>query len=426
MWKIEHRRYRLPFLHTVRTAHGHWAEREGILIRAVRVEDGGREVGVVGWGEVAPIAWFGSETLEEAEAALKGLEGRAENLAEALARVPVACGCVRAGLAAAMETENGRKEAQKAQKVGRTEKGGDEHRQHGQDAHGTTEDGGRNMGGTPMPRRRTSDGHGQDAHATTETAHGQDAHGTTVKFLPVAGLLPAGRAALAAVDAKLELGFRVFKWKVGVGAAADEWAIMDDLLGRLPEGAKLRLDANGAWDRRTAEGWMSRAAERPVEYVEQPCFAEASQGAALGRKVDDILRGLAEDYPTPIALDESLGGAGDVARWLAADWRGVWILKPALLGEPGPVLAALAKARADVVFGSALETRVGAQSALRLAFGWAEARAAEGEKRKPRALGFGVWPLFAETRADGPQTGPFVRVEDVARMNPEALWNALS
>ncbi len=365
MWKIDHRRYRLPFLHTVRTAHGPWAEREGVLIRVVRIEADGRETGAAGWGEVAPIAWFGSETLEEAEAALAALDGRVENLAEALERVPLACGCVRAGLAAA-------------------------------------------LGGGAEGGERAA----------------------LVKFLPVAGLLPAGRAAMAAVEPKLEQGFRVFKWKVGVEAAVEEWAILDDLLGRLPEGSKLRLDANGAWDRRTAERWMERAAERPVEYVEQPCFAEASHGSSAVRKMDDILRGLAEDYPTPIALDESLGGAGDVARWLAAEWRGVWILKPALLGEPGPVLAALAKARAEVVFGSALETRVGAQAALRLAFGWAEARAAEpaGESAgaKPRALGFGVWPLFAETRADGPQTGAFVRAEDVARMNPEALWNALS
>ncbi len=374
MWKIEHRPYRLPFLLSVRTAHGAWVEREGILIRAVQVEVGGREVGTVGWGEVAPIAWFGSETLEDAEAALAGLDGRAEDLSDALVRVPVACGCVRAGLAAA-------------------------------------------LGGAAV-------------RAETETEHGRDAHGTLVKFLPLAGLLPAGRAALAAVETKLELGFRVFKWKVGVEAAADEWAIFDDLLGRLPEGAKLRLDANGAWDRRTAERWMERAAERPVEYVEQPCFTETAQGACAVRKAEDILRGLAADYPTPIALDESLGGAGDVARWLAEDWRGVWILKPALFGEPGPVLAALAKAKADVVFGSALETRVGAQAALRLAFAWAEARALElaggSAISKPRALGFGVWPLFADMRADGPQSGAFVRVEDVARMKPEVLWNALS
>jgi O-succinylbenzoate synthase len=346
MWKLEHRAYRLPFRQTVRTAHGPWAEREGFWLRAEREVEGLR---VVGWGEVAPVAGFGCESMAEAEAALAGLEGRSVDLAEALARTPARCGCVRAALAAALA--------------------------------------------------------------------GEAATGGGVKFLPVAGLLPAGRAALAAVEARLELGFRVFKWKVGVGAAADEWAILDDLLGLLPAGAKLRLDANGAWDRRIAEGWLARAAERPIEYVEQPIAAD-------GRGADDLLHGLAADYPVKIALDESLSGADDVARWLAAEWRGVWVIKPALLGEPGPVLARLAKARADVVFGSALETAMGARAALRLAFAWAEARGEAAAER--RALGFGVWPLFADSTADGPQTGAFLRREDVERINVEALWNATS
>lgn len=345
MWTLEHRAYRLPFRQTVRTAHGPWAEREGFWLRAERVVDGRR---VVGWGEVAPVAGFRCETLVEAQAALAGLEGRALDLDDALARTPAGCGCVRAALAAALAGEAG---------------GGD------------------------------------------------------VKFLPVAGLLPAGPAALAAVESRLEAGFRVFKWKVGVQAAADERAILDDLLGRLPAGARLRLDANGAWDRRTAEGWLARAAERPVEYVEQPVAAEA-------RGAEDLLRGLAADYPVKIALDESLSGADDVARWLAAEWRGVWVLKPALLGEPAPLLAALAHAGADVVFGSALETAIGARAALRLAFAWAARRAEPAAAR--RALGFGVWPLFAEAKADLPQAGAFVRAEDVERTNPEALWNATS
>ena len=358
MWKIEHRVYRLPFRQTVRTAHGPWAQREGIVLRVARVDEAGKQTGAPSWGEVAPIPWFGTETLNEAEAALVALEGRAESLAYALARVPVRCACVRAGLAAAL-----------------------------------------------------------GAAAAEVGAEGAEAQ---VKFLPVAGLLPAGRPAFAAVAAKLELGFRIFKWKVGVGAAADEWAMLDDLLGRLPEGATLRLDANGAWDARTAARWMERAAERPIEFIEQPIAADAA-GA------EDVLRGLAADYPTPIALDEALSGPGDVARWLAAEWRGVWVLKPALLGEPAPVLHALAKARADVVFGSALETRIGAQAALRLAFAWAEARHPEaGKNPKPRALGFGVWPLFEDARADGPQTGAFVRREEVERMNAEDLWNALN
>lgn len=347
MWKLEHRAYRLPFRQTVRTAHGPWAEREGIWLRAEREVEGRR---VVGWGEAAPVAGFRCESLEAAEAALAGLEGRAVDLAEGLARMPAECGCARAALASAL---------------------------------------------------------GEETKAT----------GGAIKFLSVAGLLPAGRAALAAVDARLELGYRVFKWKVGVGAAADEWAMLDDLLGRLPAGARLRLDANGAWDRRVAEGWLARAAERPVEYVEQPIAADA-------RGAEDLLRGLAEDYPVKIALDESLSGSDDVARWLASEWRGVWVIKPALLGEPGPVLASLAKAKADVVFGSALETVIGARAALRLAFAWAEARGEKTEAR--RALGFGVWPLFADAKADGPATGAFVRAEDVERINAEALWNATS
>jgi O-succinylbenzoate synthase len=350
MWSLQHRVYRLPFRQTVRTAHGPWTERTGVLIRARRTREGLVETG---WGEVAPIPWFGSETFEEACAALDRLEERATDLADVLARTPAGCSATRAGLAAAL---------------------GDEERGNGSEA-------------------------------------------DTVKFLPVAALLPAGRAALDAVESRVELGFRTFKWKVGVLPADDEQALFDDLLGRLPAGARLRLDANGAWDRRVAERWLALAAERPVEYIEQPVAPDA-------RGAEDLLHGLAADFPVKIALDESVNGADDVARWLAADWRGVWVLKPALLGEPGPMLAGLAKAGADVVFGSALETAVGARAALRLAFAWAEARG--GEPTARRALGFGVWPLFQRAAADLPLAGPFVRREDVERINPEALWNELA
>ena len=60
---------------------------------------------------------------------------------------------------------------------------------------------------------------------------------------------------------------------------------------------------------------------------------------------------------------------------------------------------------------------VGARSALRMAFAW---------PAKTRALGFGVWPLFADGRFDGPASAPFIRIEDVNRIGPEAVWNALS
>jgi O-succinylbenzoate synthase len=202
-----------------------------------------------------------------------------------------------------------------------------------------------------------------------------------------------------------------------VGEIADELALFDDVCAELPEGAKLRLDANGAWDRRRAERWLERCAERPVEFVEQPCFARASDGATSRERVNDLLLGLAEDYPTPIALDESIVGDGDLERWLGLGWSGVFVLKTSLLGKPEAAVAKLARAKAAVVFSSALETAVGARAALRLAFQWTGVR---------RALGFGVWPLFTDARFDGPVAAPFFRIEDVERINPEAVWNALS
>jgi len=228
--------------------------------------------------------------------------------------------------------------------------------------------------------------------------------------LGVAALLPAGRQALAEAPPKAEAGFRVFKWKVGVGAPDDELAILDDLLGALPSGSRLRLDANGSWNRRTASHWLDRAADRPIEFVEQP-VAPTAKGA------DDTLLGLASDYPVPLALDESLVADGDVARWLDLGWKGFFVVKPLLLRNPKAVLDRLEKAGARVVFSSCLETALGARASLRLAFAWPGGA---------EALGFGVWPLFMDHRFDGPTLAPFIAVADFERINPEALWSAVN
>ena len=339
-YRLQYRRYRLPFRTPVRTAHGPWTEREGVV---VRLEDAG---GIIGYGEAAPIPGFGTETVDEIEAACREMGEAVDD--RSLDAVPAALGCLKHALAAAR---------------------------------------------SQVPVAPT--------HAS----------------LAVAALLPAGRAALGQVTAKADAGFRTFKWKVGVGDIADELALLDDVCAALPDGAKLRLDANGGWDRRQAERWLERCAERPVEFVEQPAFAGPTVGGPLKKKVEDLLLGLAEDFPTPIALDEAVATGAELEHWLDVGWRGVWVVKPALLGDLAGVLARLAQRKATVVFSSALETRLGAQAALRAAFAW------PGE---PRALGFGVWPLFADSRFDGPFTGPFLHAADVERINPEAVWTALN
>jgi len=400
------RRYALPFRAPVRTAHGSWPVREGLI---VRVTDA---AGVVGYGEVAPVPHFGAETTNEAAAALQALGGRLDE--KQIAALPVRLGCTRHGLRAALADVGQLGEL--APTADADEPDQRPGLQLGAPNPAAPELSPASEAGAPVAAvydRRTEPVACLGGHRPPlqNTVKGQrNAAGSECMSLPVTALLPAGREALAAVAAKAEIGFRVFKWKVGVGDHDEELGLLDDLLARLPGGARLRLDANGAWDRRGAERWLERCAERPIEFVEQPV-------APTARGADDLLRGLAADFPTPLALDESLVHDGDVERWLAAGWPGLFVVKPALLADPSGVCGQLAQAKARVVFSSALETAVGAQAALRLAFAW------PGERR---ALGFGVYPLFADARFDGPPAAPFVRVEDVAQLNPEAVWNALS
>ncbi|MGH8001115.1 MAG: o-succinylbenzoate synthase [Brasilonema sp.] len=59
-YQFEFRPYRQKFVTSLTTSHGTWDIREGIILRLTD------ETGKIGWGEIAPISWFGSETLEQA------------------------------------------------------------------------------------------------------------------------------------------------------------------------------------------------------------------------------------------------------------------------------------------------------------------------------------------------------------------------
>jgi O-succinylbenzoate synthase len=341
-YRFAFKTYRRALAAPLRTVHGPWREREGVLIR---LED---ETGAVGYGETAPIPWFGTETVAETTALCSSWGSLVED--EKLAAVPEWMGCLRFAVAAAKaEVERGLRT--------RLE---------------------------PVQRP-----------------------GSTSQRLPVAALLPAGRGALERLPDFLERGFFCLKWKVGVGDAPDEMAIMDDLLAALPAYVKLRLDANGGWDRRTAEKWLARCAERPVEFVEQP--------VAPGAR--DVLHGLAADYPVKLALDESVVLLDSARRWQAEGWPGIFVFKPALCGPLPEIATWVHETKADVVLSSAIETVVG-KAAILL---WALAGAVT-----TRALGFGVGTLFGARTWDGPEIGPIVDGNWCMAADPEALWNELS
>jgi O-succinylbenzoate synthase len=170
---------------------------------------------------------------------------------------------------------------------------------------------------------------------------------------PPALLLPAGEAVIPALEQVLlsiQAGQRpedlTVKWKVAAAADALERRLLETVLEALPPAARLRLDANGGWDRRTARDWADRLAGDPrLEWLEQPLAPRDLDGLEhLARRV-------------PVALDESL----QVLPALRASWSGWQVRRPALEGDPRLLLGQLEAGGSRLVLSTAFETGIGAR-----------------------------------------------------------------
>ena len=224
---------------------------------------------------------------------------------------------------------------------------------------------------------------------------GSPAQGGWLAAPPSAELLPAGAAALKALDALLQerplgQGFAplTVKWKVAAGADAEERAALEQLLARLPAGWRLRLDANGGWDRPTAQAWAERLAGDPrLNWLEQPLSVADPEGL-------EWLAAL-----VPVALDESL--MADPA--LAQRWSGWQVRRPASEGDPRPLLAALQAGTPNLCLSTAFETGIGRRLLAHLA-------ALQAQSPTPTAPG-----LAPGWRPQG----------DLFAADPERVWRAM-
>jgi O-succinylbenzoate synthase len=136
---------------------------------------------------------------------------------------------------------------------------------------------------------------------------------------------------------------------VAVHPDGEERQLLEQLLERLPAAARLRLDANGGWDRSTAAAWALRLAAEPrLEWLEQPLDPADIQG------LDD----LAARFPTvPIAVDESLQARPQ----LRQRWSGWQVRRPSEEGDPRPLLAELERGRPRLMLSTGFETGIGAR-----------------------------------------------------------------
>ena len=297
---LSFRRYQRPFIKPLRTAHGEWSVREGFIVRAECDR-------MIGYGEVAPIPNFGTETLEAAESYLQSLIDKVKLSTNTV--VPDALPCCGFGISTACS--------------------------------GSALASGRNYS--------------------------------------VAALLPAGRAALNVVTAKIRQGYTTFKWKIGVEPIAAEQATLKELLQQLPSDARIRLDANGGLAAETLEGWLNylQNYRQQIDYLEQPL--------PVGH--EDLMARYAKSSQVPIALDESLHGTGGI-QWLEPRaWAWPLVIKPALMGERDALVERLRPIAGQVVFSSVFETAIGLENALSIADQLPELN---------RAIGFDTLESFSD------------------------------
>ena len=176
--------------------------------------------------------------------------------------------------------------------------------------------------------------------------------------IPINGLVWMGDKSTMRerIKAQIASGFTTIKMKIGAIGVEDELALLKSVRAEFNvKDITLRVDANGAFDARTAPDVLRRLAELEVESIEQP----------VPPGLYEVMEELCATSPLPIALDEDLIGLNTrdaKADLLDAVKPAYIVIKPSLVG--GWVAAeewiALAKARGIGWWvTSALESSIG-------------------------------------------------------------------
>jgi O-succinylbenzoate synthase len=315
--------YQRAFRSPLCTARGEWTIRDGFLLRVV-------QAGHVGYGEVAPIPDFGTETQAQAADFLTDLAKQPD------LPVPSELPCCAFALSAALRQIR-----------------------------------------------------------------------PPVRDYAVSALLPAGEAGLERAAERIRAGYRSLKWKIGVAPLLEELSLAHRLLGSLPQGVSVRLDANASLSLAELEQWLDLLARFPqqIDYLEQPlpCGEEAAMARAM------------QDSGVPIALDESLNGDNGARFLESGAWAGPLVVKAALMGDLALLHERLQPVSAQVVLSSVFETGIGLESVLALA---------DALPGISRPIGFDTVNAFDDA-LNHLQPAATICAASRAAYAPEQIWNSI-
>jgi len=214
-YKFAFRSYQRKFQIPVKTSHGTWNVRKGIILSLT--DDKGKQ----GFGEIAPVSWLGSETFEQA---LDFCQQLPEVITPAnIFSIPEDLPACQFGIESAWEELS---------------------------THALT------LSGMPL----------------------EELPDPTLEPQMFSGLLPAGQAAVLARKILWKQGYRTFKWKIGVVPIDLELRILEQLVKSIledfttDEPISIRLDANGGLTEVEASQWLHVCdkAGKIIEFLEQP------------------------------------------------------------------------------------------------------------------------------------------------------------
>jgi O-succinylbenzoate synthase len=313
--------YCKPFVIPLQTSHGLWSERRGIIIQ-LRDQQGN-----VGKGEIAPLSWFGSETIEQATQFCSQLDTKFNP--QIIDQIPNNLPCCQFAFESALVN---------LEKVANN---------------------------SPITNLDYNLNSNYQIYLVN--------HPWNYSYL-----LPTGLAALPSIQTKVAQQYNTFKQKIGIQSFEQERSLIKELISYLPTQGKLRLDANGGLNLETTKRWLEFAElEHKIELIEQPLPPEDFS----------TLLALSQQFKTAIALDESVANLTQLQSCYEQGWRGVYVLKAAIMGSPSRLAQWLQTHPIDALFSSVFETAIGRQNVLELAIKWGNPN---------RALGFGVNHWFQE------------------------------
>ncbi|MBD2483472.1 o-succinylbenzoate synthase [Planktothrix sp. FACHB-1365] len=296
-YQFQFQPYQRPFKIPLKTAHGMWKMREGIILNLTDKQ------GNIGWGEIAPLSWFGSETMEDALTFCQQLPSCIS--IETIFTIPDYLPACQFGFESAFTELN------------------------------------------PNSFLDINKLHYSELLPAGETVL------TTWKTLFQQG----------AKTFKWKIGVDDITEEINIFQKLIH-SITTTLSNSQAQKIHLRLDANGGLTFEQAQKWLENCdlmnANQgliEIEFLEQPLSIDQL----------DLMLELCDRYSTLLALDESVANLQQLNSCYQQGWLDIFVIKPAIVGSPKKLKNFCQNNEIDAVFSSVFETNIGQKSALKIA-----------------------------------------------------------